>query len=93
MSEHRNDPDLAARHTELESFTTDRILRAEAEASGARHVSLIDGLCKGYRCRTLTAHGTPMQFDYGHFTPEGSADVARLIVPQIRAALSTPAQL
>ncbi len=83
-----NDPTLADRYLEPTSFDIDAQLRAIAEKNGARYVSLIDNLCQGRRCRTLAKPGAPMQFDYGHFTPEGSATVAGVIVPEIRQAMA-----
>ncbi len=42
-----------------------------------RYLSVYKAMCKGDDCETLTPSGTPMQFDYGHLTYEGSMQLIR----------------
>lgn len=84
-ADRRQDPDLPARNQDLEPLAVDRELRPIAAAAGVRYVSLRDAMCTP-DCRTLATPGVPMQFDYGHFTVEGS----RAVAPEILQALDVP---
>lgn len=57
----------------------------KAALAGTRAVFLnpIDALCPNARCKIEAEHGTPMQHDYGHLTPEGST----LLVNHFRSAI------
>lgn len=50
----------------------DRMFAAAILASGATYISTYRTLCGSGRCATITDRGTPLYFDRGHFTPEGS---------------------
>lgn len=45
-----------------------------AETSGT-FISSLDTMCDAKNCRILTQKGTPIQFDYGHLTTDGSLEV------------------
>ena len=55
----------------------DHDLRALAARKGVRYISLYDLLCDRGSCVTLANPKTPLQWDYGHMTPEGSRFVAQ----------------
>lgn len=76
------DPGLPARHELAPDGDLDPAMRAIAQRAGAAFVSMRDALCRP-GCVTRLADGAPTQFDYGHFTEEGS----RLVAPAILAGL------
>lgn len=84
------DPELVRRFTAPTAFDVDQRLRQAAVTNGGLYLSLVDSLCNEGTCRSLAAPGVPMQFDYGHLTPEGSDVVAGMIVPEIQSALTNP---
>jgi peptidoglycan/LPS O-acetylase OafA/YrhL len=53
-------------------FALDARMRELVSRTPARYFSMIDDLCHDGSCRGYAAPGIPMQFDYGHFTIEGS---------------------
>ena len=79
------DPDLVSRSLDPEPLRVDLELRQLATTAGVRYVSLRDLLCTPV-CRTLAAPGVPLQFDYGHFTVEGSATVAPALLRALAPA-------
>ncbi|WP_324827109.1 acyltransferase family protein [Qipengyuania zhejiangensis] len=46
-----------------------------AEQASATYIDMIETICPGGACRTLSSSGEPMHFDYGHLTLSGSRDV------------------
>lgn len=72
-----NDPDLPARRLTAWPRGVEADLRRVAADKGVPYVSLFDLLCAGAGCRTLVDETTPLAWDYGHLTPEGSVYVAR----------------
>ncbi|WP_102110106.1 acyltransferase family protein [Oceaniglobus roseus] len=46
-----------------------------AEAAGVPFVDVLDTLCGGTGCRALAGPGVPVNWDYGHYTLDGSARV------------------
>jgi hypothetical protein len=74
LQEHN--PVLPAQHKVAGRREADRALARLAEANGTVYVSVYDILCPADRCLELTPDGTPVQFDYGHLTREGSTFVA-----------------
>lgn len=75
------DPDQAAARALLaHRLTLAEAIEDEAEAAGAPFVHMIDVLCNAARgCQTRADTGDPLVWDYGHFTPEGSRTVVRLL--------------
>ncbi|MDP1631814.1 MAG: acyltransferase family protein [Caulobacter sp.] len=59
----------------------DKGLAAIAKEKGVPYVSLLDLLCTDGVCTTLATPTAPLQWDYGHLTPEG----ARLIGGRLRS--------
>ncbi|QNG48490.1 acyltransferase family protein [Sphingobium yanoikuyae] len=47
------------------------------QLAGGEYVSLYKALCSGKKCQSMTREGVPLQFDYGHLTPEGSIALAQ----------------
>ncbi len=79
---HKVDPDLYA-----ESYRYDDQKGIDAAfanlklPAGIHYVSPYKALCTDH-CRTTLDAQTPMQFDYGHLTEQGSAYLARKIGPE-----------
>ena len=71
-----NDPGLPARRRLPWPATVDRDLRKLTAEKGVRYVSLYDLLCDEKDCTMLVDPTTPLQWDYGHLTPEGSRFLA-----------------
>ena len=71
-----NDPGLPARRRLDWPGAVDGDLRKLAAAKGVPYVSLYDLLCDARDCTMLVDAETPLQWDYGHLTPEGSRLVA-----------------
>jgi peptidoglycan/LPS O-acetylase OafA/YrhL len=58
-------------------FPLDERMQAIAAGQGVRYESLLRTLCNGKACKTLARPDVPMQYDYGHFTVEGSIEAVR----------------
>lgn len=67
-----NDPGLVARSLLPVEFALDAQMRAQVGNTSAQYFSMISDLCHDGSCRTYATPEIPMQFDYGHFTIEGS---------------------
>lgn len=72
-----NDPGLPARRRLAWPAEVDRDLRKLTAEKGVPYVSLYDLLCDARDCTMLVDPTTPLQWDYGHMTPEGSRFVAQ----------------
>jgi hypothetical protein len=72
----RHDARLVDRVRKPDSEALDRQYQAIARAHGADYFSPYQALCARGTCRTTTADGAPLQFDYGHLTAAGSLLVA-----------------
>jgi peptidoglycan/LPS O-acetylase OafA/YrhL len=59
-------------HHQLDIAPLDHAFADLARVKGIGYVSLLDAMCPHGVCLTKLPDGTPMQFDYGHLTPEGS---------------------
>lgn len=57
-----------------ELFNTDLIMKGLiTQKEGVKYVSLLDGLCENGKCvAKVDSYNTPLQWDTGHLTPEGS---------------------
>jgi peptidoglycan/LPS O-acetylase OafA/YrhL len=49
-----------------------RYLRSEIKDLKINYFSVIDSVCPKGKCLLTDQHGTPLQFDYGHFTYQGA---------------------
>jgi peptidoglycan/LPS O-acetylase OafA/YrhL len=67
-----NDTASVAKGLVRAEFALDAQMRTLVSHSPAQYFSMIEDLCHDGSCRTYAAAGIPMQFDYGHFTVEGS---------------------
>ena len=76
------DDRLVARALVPDVFRLDRRMAALAASTGTPYVSLVDLLCARSVCLTRASDGVPMQFDYGHFTVDGSREVMSLMKPR-----------
>jgi peptidoglycan/LPS O-acetylase OafA/YrhL len=85
FAERRHDPGIVTRSHEEQFFEVDAAMRAIAARRGVTYVSLTGAWCRGGQCLTRTPDGAPLQFDYGHLTPQGSALAAKLIVSALPA--------
>ena len=74
----------AHRHAILDEL--DRQMQAMAARNGADYVSLAAIICPNHACRTMATSTTPMLFDGGHLTREGSLFVARAQLKPTRSA-------
>ena len=74
----------AARGLVMQRFAVDRQMALDVGKTSARYIPLIQLLCPQAVCRTLASPGIPMEFDYGHFTEEGSRVAVGLMADQIR---------
>ncbi|MGX4770522.1 acyltransferase family protein [Bradyrhizobium guangdongense] len=78
-------PGLIGSRQRQDRFVLNDLMRALARNAGVQYFSPIDILCSKQRdCQALTAEGDPVQYDYGHFTENGS----KLIGKKLAAALS-----
>jgi peptidoglycan/LPS O-acetylase OafA/YrhL len=92
-SQHWGEPDLVQHHALPGREPLDDALRQLAKAHGVSYGSPYRVLCPGGRCASLTPDDTPVQFDYGHLTREGSLMVARGLIAEgvFDAVLPRPA--
>lgn len=68
------DPALLASMLSATPFAVNEQMLAMAAAAGTPYYSPVSALCSaGRKCRTYASKAVPIQFDYGHFTPDGSA--------------------
>jgi peptidoglycan/LPS O-acetylase OafA/YrhL len=86
LAEIQSDPSLVARGRMRHLDELDLLLRLAIEGSEARYISLHQMLCREREgeCLSRLPDGTPLQFDYGHFSQQGSVFVGH----QLRAELA-----
>lgn len=83
-SESDHDPSVLVRGRMDEPFEVDKELRGIlASVPGISYVSVVDTLCPDRHCVTMAKPGVPLQFDYGHFTVEGSELFAPRLITEI----------
>lgn len=80
------DPDAVRKALVGKLFPLDERMQAIASGQGVRYESLLRTLCEGGACKTLARPDVPMQYDYGHFTVEGSIEAVKGL--QLAGALS-----
>ena len=70
----------------IELCQADKAMRAVAVNAGVRYVSLYAAICPPERlgCYHTVGNGVPMQFDYGHFTAEGSIVTVERVLERLR---------
>ncbi len=75
----RADPvTYAGRHRSIDQARTDKAFSAAPWPTGSRYASVYSALCRG-SCQVLAHDGTPMAWDYGHLTAQGSDDLVALV--------------
>jgi peptidoglycan/LPS O-acetylase OafA/YrhL len=79
---------LAARNLDRQRFTVDAALHHAADGLHVAYISQLALLCPRRVCRAYTSDGTPMKFDYGHYTEAGSLEMGRLLRPLLLRAAS-----
>ena len=80
-----NDPDAVGKGLVRAEFALDASMRSLLRDSPARYFSLIDTLCPQGACRLYASADVPLQFDYGHFTIEGSKVVGATLTRAIQS--------
>ncbi|MBK8161329.1 MAG: hypothetical protein IPK59_22120 [Rhodospirillaceae bacterium] len=60
----------------IEQKATDELFRRELAGMNIPYFSLYQAICADSTCRTTDDAGTPLAFDYGHFTDGGSIFIA-----------------
>lgn len=83
FAERRGDPGLADRALIREGLTTDREMAKVAAEAGVPYFSPMAHLCHDGRCRMLASPGVPIQFDFGHPSPQGSQILADALLPAL----------
>lgn len=86
VSEQRS-PNSVARGLVMQRFALDKQMAVEVGKTSAQYIPLIQLLCPHAVCRTSAAPGVPIEFDYGHFTDEGSRIAVDLMSSQLRKAV------
>jgi peptidoglycan/LPS O-acetylase OafA/YrhL len=84
------DPDLPRRFADRAAIAVDRQLSTLTAAHGASYIPVMQRLCPNGQCRYWAAPGVPLQFDYGHFSAQGSEVAVALVAPDIAAAMARP---
>ncbi len=85
-----HDPSRIERGRRTAELSLDARLSSAATAAGAEYFSMLQALCPQRQCRTLAATDVPMQFDYGHFTREGSEVAVALLRQWLRIDAAAP---
>ena len=79
LSEVRNDAELAARDRRPLPRKIDAQLSQKLQGSGAQFFSIYQAMCPAETCMLYADDGSPLQYDYGHFTSGGAKVIARLM--------------
>lgn len=88
IEETRRDFRLTERQLLPETAGVDRKLREIAAQKGVPYVSLYRAIClQDGSCISLTPSGSPLLYDSGHFTVEGSKVAGQAIAPAVLAGL------
>lgn len=80
-------PDLVRESLLAQTFDVDREMAGMAKDAGISYYSPIGQLCKDRRCRTYAKGNIPVQFDYGHLSPAGSALVVDGFMASVKGML------
>lgn len=73
----RGHPDLASTKRTPGIRERDLVMSALVKAHGASYSSVYDAVCRDGRCDEFVEADIPMQFDEGHLTDKGAAEVGR----------------
>lgn len=84
-------PTLIFQAVDPELAETDRAMAAMTARLGVPYISMLRRMCTGEQCMVWAAPHVPMQFDYGHFTKEGSERVTVLFMPDVMQRLGCTA--
>lgn len=79
----RGQPNLAQQALDPDVVTVDHKLADLAKHMRVPYISMLHLMCSANGCRVWAQPGIPMQFDYGHFTREGSQRATDLMMPLI----------
>lgn len=58
------------------------ILEFETSSTSATYIPIFDEICTVSSCKVLTSEGTPLAWDYGHFTIEGADFLIKKLIAQ-----------
>ncbi len=89
MAERRADATVIDRARVPGIAELDRLMGETLAGTGAIYLSLYRALCPSgsSACKSVTAgDGVPIQYDYGHFTPQGSVYVGQRLRPAMLSA-------
>ena len=78
--ERRHNPALAFHSRDPQVAETDRAMAALAARLDIPYISMLSLMCDDKDCLVWARPGVPMQFDYGHFTGEGSVRATDLLM-------------
>jgi hypothetical protein len=73
----RDHPALASTKRTPGIRERDRVMSALVKAHGASYSSVYDAVCRDGHCDEFVEADIPMQFDEGHLTDKGAAEVGR----------------
>jgi peptidoglycan/LPS O-acetylase OafA/YrhL len=74
----RNVDEFAHKYLRSDQQETDRIFSSSKFPDGVMYISVYSAMCKA-TCRLWAQPSIPLQFDYGHLTKEGSAELAKVV--------------
>jgi hypothetical protein len=77
------DATIIAAHRQAAVPQTDKLFAEAVPKAGADYISVYDAVCPAGDCTLWTGANKPIQFDYGHLTPEGST----LVISRIASSL------
>ena len=63
--------------------TIDKLLKRYVSMENAYYISILEIVCNGDSCTTITENGTPINFDNGHLTHEGAYYILKRIQEKI----------
>jgi hypothetical protein len=77
----QNNPAVAGTMRKAGVLERDRAMRRVVAAEGAAYISVYDSVCRNGVCDEFAEGDIPLQFDAGHLTAQGSAEVGRRLSP------------
>ena len=89
LARHLDNGDDVDRHRQVSIAAVDRQFAMAARNLNIAYFSPYRAICPVH-CARWAAHDVPLQFDYGHLTPQGSLFIARRMIPAIKAQLTAP---
>jgi hypothetical protein len=76
MSLLTHDPSLPDRNRKTEQRATDSLFAAALAGTDVDYISTYQAICPDTHCKITDDNGLPIEFDYGHFTINGSIYLA-----------------